>query len=233
MRKILIGVILLLVALGIIGLFTPDEEIEGRVVPIGVYEGDIQKDAIEKGDAPEISYPPTSEFKVTRIIDGDTIELFNGEKVRLICIDTPERGEDYYEEASDYLEDLILNENVELVKDISETDRYGRLLRYIYLDGKFINKKVVEKGLARAYPYSPDTAKCPEIESAEEIAKNKKIGIWKEDTSKSDSGCSGNIYNCGDFNSCSGVMDVFNACSYDVNKLDRDNDGIPCESLCS
>jgi len=201
---------------------------------------DLQLSDINNIDPPEIVTPTTTELKVTRIIDGDTIELENGERVRLICIDTPERGEAYFDEASDYLSDLILNEYVELVKDVSETDRYGRLLRYIYLNGDFVNEMIVEDGWAKAYRYNPDTALCDDIEDAETKAKNRGIGIWEdvevintEDNSAgSNSGCSGNIYNCGDFSSCSEVMAVFNSCSYDVNKLDRDNDGIPCESLC-
>ncbi|MFH1365513.1 MAG: thermonuclease family protein [archaeon] len=177
-------------------------------------------------------------FTVTRIIDGDTIEISTGKRVRLICIDTPERGEYYYSEASNYLVDLILNEEVELVKDISETDRYGRLLRYIYLeDETFVNELIVYNGYGKAYPYSPDTSKCPIIQQAEQHAKTNNLGIWaeiKQETSSSSSDviCSYDAYNCGDFSTCSEVMRVFNVCNSDVHGLDRDSDGIPCESLC-
>tara|TARA_Y100000310_G_scaffold289466_1_gene315869 strand:- start:3498 stop:3788 length:291 start_codon:yes stop_codon:yes gene_type:complete len=57
----------------------------------------------------------------------------------------------------------------------------------------------------------------------------------QEESSSLDSGiiCGYNAYNCGDFSRCSEVMEVFNACSYDIHYLDGDEDGIPCESLCS
>lgn len=190
----------------------------------------------------EANTPPqtTSTIKVTRVIDGDTIEINTGERVRLICIDTPETYEDYYQEAKDYLTDLILNEEIELVKDKSETDRYNRLLRYIYLDGDFVNEMIVENGWAVAYPYNPDTTLCPQIEAAEESAKSKGIGIWAEqeeeddDEPSSSSGyiCSYNAYNCGDFSTHDEAQAVFEACgSGDVHKLDRDNDGKACETL--
>ncbi len=179
-------------------------------------------------------------YKVIRVIDGDTIEINTSQRVRLICIDTPETNEYYYSEASIYLDNLILNKEVELVKDISEIDRYGRLLRYIYLgDGTFVNEMIVYNGYGRAYPYSPDTSKCPIIQQAEQYAKSNNLGIWgevikgQENTSSSSNIiCSYNAYNCGDFSTCSEVMEVFNACNSDIHDLDRDNDGIPCESLC-
>ena len=80
---------------------------------------------------------------VSTVIDGDTIRISTGERVRFICIDTPEKGEYYYTEATNYLKGLILNEEITLVKDVSEIDRYGRLLRYIYLRDTFINYELV------------------------------------------------------------------------------------------
>ncbi len=216
----------------------------------GCENGECIQEPEEEIVSDEIIETPTFEetknwYKVTRVIDGDTIELSSGERVRLICIDTPETYEDGYQEAKDYLTNLIFNKEVYLEKDISETDRYGRLLRYIYtkkdctdLANCFINLRIVLQGYGRAYPYSPDTSKCSIIEDAESIAKGKEIGIWDTSSAKTDDvivntvGCGGNVYNCGDFNSCSEVMDVFDACSYDVNELDGDDDGVPCESLC-
>jgi len=97
-------------------------------------------------------------MKVSRVIDGDTIVLANGERVRLIGIDTPERGEFGYEEATKYLENLIDGKEVRLKKDVEDRDHYGRLLRYIYTkDGRFVNKLLVEDCVARPYPYKPNT----------------------------------------------------------------------------
>jgi len=193
---------------------------------------------------PNPSTSDTDIYKVTKIVDGDTLDIETGDRIRLICIDTPEVGEYYYEEASDYLERLVLGEDIELVKDISETDRYGRLLRYIYLDGDFINEKMVKQGYAKAYPYSPDTSLCPLIEDAEDYAKSHNLGIWAEqepDQTPEDNGdsggeavcsCSGNIYNCDDFDTHDEAQACYEYCgSGDIHQLDRDDDGLACESL--
>jgi micrococcal nuclease len=108
---------------------------------------------------------------VTKVIDGDTFVLANNQSVRLICINTPELGQPGSQEAKEFLEDLILNKEVRLEKDISETDRYGRLLRYVYITNPennnqiFINKELVQQGYAQIYRYEPDISKCDEIES--------------------------------------------------------------------
>ena len=75
-----------------------------------------------------------SENTVTRIIDGDTFELMSGEKVRLICVDTPEEGSQGYMESKEFLSSLILNKEVILEKDVSDKDSFGRLLRYVYVN---------------------------------------------------------------------------------------------------
>lgn len=182
----------------------------------------------------------TNYFLVTRVIDGDTIEISTGERVRLICVDTPETSEYYYKEAKDYLTNLILNKEIKLEKDISETDMYGRLLRYIYTkEGSLVNKIIVLNGYAKAYPYAPDTTLCPQIQEAEATAKSQKIGIWAEQqTSSSITNsniiCTSNYYNCGDFNSYAEALEVYNTCggaSNDIHELDGDSDGEPCESL--
>ncbi len=205
---------------------------------------------LEKTNEPEIEEEIIKDnFEVTYVVDGDTVEIDTGERVRLICIDTPERGEEGYNEAKEYLKDLVLNKEVKLEKDISDTDRYDRLLRYIYLeDGTFVNELLVKKGYAEAYPYNPDVTLCPVIEEAESYAKDKEIGIWEikieidlveetpteESSSTQSSDCSSNIYNCGDFSTHAEAQAVFDSCggtSNDVHRLDGDEDGIACESL--
>ncbi len=177
-------------------------------------------------------------FTVSRVIDGDTIEIQTGERVRLICIDTPEVGEYYYQEAKDYLINLILNEKVKLVKDVSETDRYSRLLRYVYVEDVFVNGELIEKGYARVYRYPPDTKLCDYLEILEIEAKNNNFGIWleveEEETTDLGYICSYNVYNCGDFSTHAQAQAVYEGCggvSNDVHRLDRDEDGLACESL--
>ena len=181
---------------------------------------------------------------VTYVVDGDTFELSTGQRVRLICIDTPERGNKYYREAKDYLEDLVLNKEVSLIKDVSETDRYNRLLRYVYVGDTFVNYKLVESGNAKVYRYAPDTSKCDELEEAEFKAKNDGLGIWNQENqatitpsslqTSSDYDCSSNKYSCGDFRTYKEAQAVYEVCGglqNDVHKLDRNKDGKACESL--
>lgn len=87
---------------------------------------------------------------VTRIVDGDTIVVEGGQKVRLLGMDTDERGEPCYTEAKNVLAGLILNKEVQLERDGEDKDMYGRLLRWIWLDNKLINEELVRLGLAAA-----------------------------------------------------------------------------------
>ena len=99
---------------------------------------------------------------VSKVVDGDTIQLSDGRKVRYIGIDTPETVhpskavECYGQEASVKNKELVLGKTVGLEKDVSDTDRYGRLLRYVYLDGIMINDLLVKEGFAKASSYPPD-----------------------------------------------------------------------------
>ena len=122
-----------------------------------------------------------TEAIVTRIIDGDTFEIGSGEIVRLICVDAPEKGKPGYEKATQFLKEFILNKKVKLEKDVSEKDKYDRLLRYVYVDitkqsgcscnptyttqEVFINQEIVRKGFAEVYEFEPDTKRCNEIDS--------------------------------------------------------------------
>lgn len=117
--------------------------------------------------------PSISEIEdktVLNVIDGDTFEYYDKDSntiktIRLLCVDTPEEGEEGYEEAKNFLESLILGEQVILEKDMSETDKYGRLLRYVYLqDGTFVNELIIKNGYGEILRIEPGTSKCDEIE---------------------------------------------------------------------
>lgn len=81
---------------------------------------------------------------VTEVIDGDTFKIHSGEIIRLLCVDTPESSETNYEEAKLFLKSLILNKEVNLTASITNKDVYNRLLRYVYVDDKFVNKLVFD-----------------------------------------------------------------------------------------
>ena len=119
-----------------------------------------------------------TEYLVIRIIDGDTVELSNGERVRLIGIDTPEVDEYYYEEATEELRKLIEGARVSMESDTNNRDAYDRLLRYIYLGDIFVNYEMVHGGHAESYCFDPDTKYCDEFNEAEADAKENKRGMW-------------------------------------------------------
>ena len=122
--------------------------------------------------------------KVVEVIDGDTIKVqVNGEvyTVRYIGIDSPEvqEGEYFGKEASDANKSLVEGKEVYLEKDTSNTDNFGRLLRYVYtLDGLFINSVLVRLGYAEAISYPPDTKYQSVLENNELQAKDDETGIW-------------------------------------------------------
>jgi micrococcal nuclease len=132
-----------------------------------------------------ISSIPATEEKVTvtRVIDGDTIVIAGGAHVRYIGMDTPEiypEVEFYGLEAKAKNIELVEGKVVTLVKDVSETDKYGRLLRYVYVDGVFVNGELVRLGYARAAAYPPDTKYESLLAQLEKEAKAAKLGIWGE-----------------------------------------------------
>lgn len=122
--------------------------------------------------------------KVARVIDGDTIELEGGERVRYIGIDTPETVDPrkpvqcFGVEASKKNKELVEGKTVRLVKDVTDKDRYGRLLRYVYLDDAFINVELVKQGFAYSYSYPPDVKYQDQILKAQQEAEQSKAGLW-------------------------------------------------------
>jgi len=118
---------------------------------------------------------------VTEVIDGDTIVVEGGYRVRYIGIDAPEihpEVEAYGIEAWQANRQLVEGKEVRLEQDISETDRYGRLLRYVYVEDILVEAELVRQGLARAKAYPPDTKYQDYLERMETEAKVAGRGIW-------------------------------------------------------
>lgn len=99
--------------------------------------------------------------------------------MRYIGIDTPEKGEFYYEEATRANRELVEGKKVRLERDVSERDKYGRLLRYVYVNGVFVNAELVRQGYARATAYPPDTKYQSLLEQKEREARGARKGIWR------------------------------------------------------
>lgn len=138
---------------------------------------------------PAIPREEAFSLQVKRAIDGDTIELEDGRKVRYIGINTPEsvdprRGVQCFgKEASAFNRELVEGRAVRLEKDVSETDKYGRLLRFVYLeDGTFVNERLVSEGYAAASPYAPDISKKDFFKAAEMKARQEGRGLWSPAT---------------------------------------------------
>jgi len=197
--------------------------------------------------------------RVIRIIDGDTIEvdLGNGNKktVRYIGIDTPETVDPrksvqcYGKEASAKNQELVGNGIVGLEKDISETDRYGRLLRYVYMGDLFINQVLVSEGYAHAVSYPPDIKYQDKLRQAEQQARTNNKGLWSAcssttpkpaSQSTSQTPATNNTYQqntggyscncsktCTQISSCAEAQYQLNTCGCSVR--DADGDGIACD----
>jgi micrococcal nuclease len=143
---------------------------------------------VSKTTPPDIQVNSTSTMiLVKRVVDGDTIELSDGNKVRYIGMNTPEtvdprRGVQCFgKKAKQYNQDLVEGKLVRLEKDVSDTDRYHRLLRYVYLsDGTMVNEKLVADGYARVYTYPPDVKFNSLFLKAEQSARKANLGLWSE-----------------------------------------------------
>jgi len=126
------------------------------------------------------SSPPAT-AKVTQVIDGDTIVVEGGYRVRYIGIDAPEiypKLEAFGMEAWQANRRLVEGKEVRLEQDISETDKYGRLLRYVWVDDILVEAELVRQGLARAKAYPPDTKYQDYLEELEQQARLAGRGMW-------------------------------------------------------
>ncbi|MBH8600219.1 thermonuclease family protein [Thermoactinomyces sp. CICC 23799] len=165
------------------------------------------------------------------------------------------------EEASNFTGELLTHgTTVELEYDAEQRDKYNRVLAYVYVNGESLQEKLLSEGLARVAVYPPNTKYQEKFESIQEEAKNKKVGIWSIDGYVTSNGFdesvvqaakkeeqnqetkpkvtpvySGGDKDCSDFSSQAEAQRYFEAKggspSNNVDGLDRDHDGIACESL--
>jgi endonuclease YncB( thermonuclease family) len=195
--------------------------------------------------------------RVVGVSDGDTLTLLTAEKqqvkVRLAEIDTPEKAQPYGQKARQALADLAFQKQA--VLSVQDRDRYGRTVARVSVDGVDVNRKLVETGAAWVYrQYSRD----PSLLQVEAEAKAAKRGLWalpeaermppwewrrggavasakpKPTLLAANSDSSGFSCSprktCGQMSSCAEARYHLETCGN--RRLDRDNDGIPCESLC-
>jgi micrococcal nuclease len=126
---------------------------------------------------------------VTRVVDGDTIELSNSETVRYIGIDTPELREKkgskwvynprpYAEDAKSFNKALAEGKEVRLEFDVEKRDRYKRLLAYVYSEDKMINLEMIKQGYAMIYTHPPNVRYAEKFLEAQRYARENKKGLW-------------------------------------------------------
>ena len=125
-----------------------------------------------------------------RVVDGDTIKLVGGERVRYIGIDTPETVhprkpvEPFGKEASKYNRALVERRRVRIEMDVRERDRYGRLLGYVYVhdaatgEELFVNAELLRAGYARVMTIPPDVRHAEEFLALEREAREQRRGLW-------------------------------------------------------
>lgn len=125
--------------------------------------------------------PPLEQVSVERVIDGDTVVLENDQRLRLIGINSPEKGMPYYDISRMFLESRLKEKDVYL--ETTGTDRYDRILGYLYADDENMNLELLKNGLAHLYYYEKDE-KYEMMRSAEESARENDLGIWKDSKKK-------------------------------------------------
>lgn len=180
----------------------------GAIVIIGLVTGYISKDDVlnELGLRNLISdntetttntivsthISELNKYEVISVTDGDTFKIdYNGEekKVRLIGVNTPEsvspnkkKNNNYGKVASNYTKERLEGKMIYLEFDVQDTDKYGRILAYVYLeDGIMYNKELLEKGYAQVATYPPNVKYVKEFEEIQKRARENNVGFWAEE----------------------------------------------------
>ena len=129
----------------------------------------------------------TSDFKqgtyrVARVLDGDTIELQGGTRVRYAGVDAPENNEMYSLASTKLNQELVGSKDVLVVPTQEKWDQYGRLLAYVYVGDVLVNEKMIEEGYARLFLYKGvKPEKYDRLKAAEDFARFRHLGIWLEE----------------------------------------------------
>lgn len=153
---------------------------------------EAKKQATQQEKSNALSKFNLKEVTVSRVVDGDTVELSDGSKVRFIGVNTPEsttKIEPYGKEASDYTKSKLTGKMVYIEKDVSEKDKYSRLLRYVWLDipreitdaeirAKMFNANLLLNGYAEQSTYPPDVKYAEYFKQYNSEARSASKGLW-------------------------------------------------------
>lgn len=140
---------------------------------------------VQERSAPDQVRPPSAAggetARVVSVIDGDTIDVeIEGrrERVRYIGINTPERDQPLYREATDANARWVAEREVRLERDVSDRDRFGRLLRYVYVDGVLVNEALLLEGYAQLFTFPPDVRYEARLLDAQREGQREGRGLW-------------------------------------------------------
>ena len=163
-RFLPVFILIVLVSLACSGVdSSPSDPVSTPVIPPG--NGPTQPDNLET-------------VTIAKVVDGDTVELTDGRRVRYIGMNTPERDQPYYKDASDANRQLVNGKSVQLELDVEPIDKYGRTLGYIWVDGTMANLEIVRRGFANAFTVPPNVRYEEEIRNAERDARQAERGLW-------------------------------------------------------
>jgi micrococcal nuclease len=189
-RVVVLSVLIVLpVACGDAGDATPTPVATSSASPPAVATSEANAGATDSHVEPSDSPAPTGleEGLVANVVDGDTIDvLIDGQefRVRYTGIDTPETVdprrpvECFGREADGRNRELVEGKTVGLERDVSETDRFGRLLRYVWVNGEMVNARLVEEGYATASAFPPDVRHSELFAALESQARADERGLW-------------------------------------------------------
>lgn len=158
---------------------------EGRAVQTADHATRTTPDAAPSRPDETAASPSIRTALITRVIDGDTVVLESGERVRYIGIDTPElRGAPEVvalgRAAAEHNRQLVEGKTARLVPDTRRRDRHGRLLAYVYIDTLFVNARMIADGYALAYTVPPDVKHAEWFRALEREARERRRGLWGE-----------------------------------------------------
>lgn len=129
-------------------------------------------------EAPPKARANESNCRVEKATDGDTFLLSDGRQVRLLGIDTPEKGEPYYDSARHFADSLLSGRAVRLEFDREREDKYGRVLAYVFTDTILYNELALRQGLARVYLFKSNSRFEKKLIAAQKEARTARRNIW-------------------------------------------------------
>ncbi|CAI6275179.1 SPBc2 prophage-derived endonuclease YokF precursor [Bacillus subtilis subsp. subtilis] len=210
MKKVLLGFVAFTLSLSLAACSSNDSEKVSIEKETPQASTDVEKKTEQKESTKEKTADKSKEkdkkelvdVTLDRAVDGDTIKVsYNGnvDTVRYLLVDTPETKkphscvQPYGEDASKRNKELVNSGKLQLEFDKGDRrDKYGRLLAYVYVDGKSVQETLLKEGLARvAYVYEPNTKYIDQFKKDEQEAKSEKLSIWSKNGYVTDRGFNG------------------------------------------